>query len=76
VRLETVRVKFDNEHGYLTINKSDMTDDHTIWTEDVASDEPKEGSVPWLKAQLKEKGVDLDGSELKADLVTLLAAAE
>lgn len=32
-KLETVRVKADNEGGYVVINKSDFTDKHTLWTE-------------------------------------------
>jgi len=32
-KLETIRVKADNEGGYVVINKSDLTNKHTLWTE-------------------------------------------
>lgn len=32
-KLETVRVKADNEAGFVVINKSDFTNKHTLWIE-------------------------------------------
>lgn len=31
-KVETIKVKADNEGGFLVINKADLTDKHTIWT--------------------------------------------
>lgn len=70
-KCETVKVNFDNEQGFVIINKSDMNESYSVYGEK-AKDEPKEGSVAWIKSELKSLGVEFDDSDSKGDLKALL----
>lgn len=79
---ETVRVTSpksdDNPTGYIVINKSDLTKDHTLYEEPVepsATDNSKL-TVPQLKETLTAAGIAFDETAKKADLVALLDAGK
>ena len=70
---ETVKVKADNEQGFVVYSKGEEPEGFEL---DVEGEEgPKEGTVDWIKAQLDGKEVDYDGVTLKADLQELLDMA-
>jgi len=74
---ETVLVKReDHPDGAVRINKEDMTEDDVLFEADSEQSGPKEGTKDWLKAQLKEKGVEFDESLSKAKLQELLDAQQ
>jgi hypothetical protein len=81
MQCETVKVvspvSDDNPHGYIIINKSDLTQDHELFDESAKKVEksPKPLSVDELRAALTEKGIDIPEGSKKADLQALLATA-
>lgn len=81
MQLETVKVvspvSDDNPHGYIVINKTDLTDEHELFDEDGAKKEPaaKALNVEQLKAALAEKGIAIPDGAKKADLQALLDKA-
>jgi hypothetical protein len=75
MQLETVKivspVSDDNPRGYIVINKSDLTEDHEIFTEKTDV-EPKDMTVSQLKAALAKVGIEIPDQAKKADLLALL----
>ena len=71
--IETVIiVREDHPDGCVRINKSDMQPDDVLFGEnDGPKEGPKEGTVPWLKLQLDNAGVDYPAGANKADLAAL-----
>lgn len=78
MQLETVKVvspvSEDNTHGYIVINKSDLTDEHELFDEGAKKAE-KGPSIGDLRATLTEKGIEFPEGAKKAELQALLDAA-
>ena len=78
MQLETVKVvsevSDDNPHGYIVINKSDLTDEHELFGEGAKKAEKGPG-VADLRAALTEKGIEIPEGAKKAELQAMLDAA-
>lgn len=78
MQLETVKVvspvSEDNPHGYIVINKTDLTDEHELFEE--GEPDPAKMSVAQMRDALTKGGIAFDASAKKADLLALLTAAK
>lgn len=74
MKCETVTI--ETEAGPVIINKSDFDEDkHKLAkVEKAEQDELKEGSKPWLKAQLDAAGIEYESSASKGDLEEMYMA--
>jgi len=65
-------VVIETENGPVVINESDFDEDqHKLFVE---SNEPKEGTVSWLKSELESLEVEIPEGAKKAELQELLDA--
>ena len=64
-----VVVRKDHPNGSVEINKSDLQPGDVLFKEE--SEDPKEGSVAWLRLQLDNAGAEYLADAKKADLVAL-----
>jgi hypothetical protein len=77
---ETVRVKADNESGYMVINQSDFDPGvhEEYWGEEKTKTAEREDFSSLTKAELRERltdaGVEYDQEANKADLIELAVA--
>jgi hypothetical protein len=82
MQCETVKVvspkSDDNPTGYIVINKSDLTKDHTLYEEPVESSATDNSklTVLQLKEALFAAGIVFDENAKKVDLVALLDAGK
>lgn len=53
MELETIRVKANNDYGFMVINKDDMTEEHVLYVEATEKPEPKLTKKE-IAAQLKD----------------------
>lgn len=73
---ETVAVKADNDDGYMIINKSDVTKEHTVIGDNAPPPPaPPSKSKAELQAELDALEIGYNTSDTKADLQALLDAA-
>lgn len=64
----TVKVKTDNEQGFIIINESDFEEDlHELYVD--KAQEPNEGTKDWYKSKLDEMNIEYGDNSSKAELV-------
>jgi hypothetical protein len=72
---EVVKIKADNEQGFVIINKSDLKDEADLFVAgENSTSAPKEGSKAWLAKQLEDAGIEFEPGASKADLQALFDA--
>jgi len=66
----TVKVKCENDQGFMIINESDFDkESHEIFNEEDAA--PKEGSKGWHALKLTELGIEFDPAQSAKELKEL-----
>lgn len=69
----TVKVKAENDQGYMVINQSDFRESEHELFEPLNSDGAKVMTIGEMREELTARGIDFDPKAKKAELVALLA---